>query len=58
MGSCLELLTIRSTVLKQIGISLIQSYGDFVTTSDKRKRKHEASDEFLGVAKTVLGSYL
>ena len=26
-----------------------------VTSSDKRKRKNEASDEFLGEAKTVLG---
>jgi len=51
----LALLTIRSTVLKQNGISLIQSYGHFVSSSDKRKRKNEASGEFLGEAKTVLG---
>jgi len=41
--------------LKQNGITLIQSYGHFVTSSDKQKRKSEASDELLGEAKTVLG---
>ena len=41
--------------LKQNGIRLTQSYGYFVTSSDKQKRKNEASDEFLGEAKTVLG---
>ena len=51
----LALLTIRSAVLNQNGIRLIQSYGHFVTSSDKRKRKNEASDEFLGEAKTGLG---
>ena len=51
----LALLTIRSAVLNQNGVRLIQSYGHFVTSSDKRKRKNEASDEFLGEAKTGLG---
>ena len=40
--------------LKQNGISLIQSYGHFVTSSDKQKRQNEASDELFGEAKTVL----
>ena len=39
----LALLTIRSAVLKQNVVRLIQSYGQFVTSSDKRKRKNEAS---------------
>ena len=55
MVNDLALLTIRSSVLKQDGIRLIQSYGHFVTSSDKRKRKNKASDEFLGEAETVLG---
>ena len=40
---------------KQNGISLIRSYGHFVTSSDKRKRNNEASDELLGEAEAALG---
>lgn len=46
---------IRSTVFKQNVISLIRSYGHFVTSSRKRKRNNEASDELLGEAEAALG---
>ena len=45
--------------LKAKWYKLDKSYhGHFFTISDKQKLKNEASDEFLGEAKTVLGEYL